>query len=240
MLDTVALVLLAVPYNRLTGRRYPFRQPASSGVHRTADPRPEQRGGLAPEDLAALLERFNQSANIGAEDLGRVLAAAEQIAAARRYGGLTCRDVMSRDLVTVAPDTRLSVVADLLRRHRFRSLPVVSAEGDLLGIISQGDLIERARAEASDHREPFAAALSHLLGAVERRSTQAASIMTKAPRAVAPDTPVGELIGLLADGGVEVAPVVEEGRLRGVITRSDLLAVLARYAVAPTDLSVAA
>ncbi len=147
---------------------------------------------------------------------------------------------MSRDVVTVAPDTRLSVVADLFRRHRFRSLPVVTAEGELLGIISQSDLIERAREEALAHRERFAAALSHLLGAVERKGTQAALIMTRAPRAVAPDTPVGGLIGLLGDGGVEVAPVVEDGRLQGVITRSDLLAVLVKYAVAPTDLSDAA
>jgi CBS domain-containing membrane protein len=80
LLDTVVLVAAAVLFNRLTGRRYPFRQPVGTAAAR------EQRLGLSPEDLADLLRRANQSANIGTEDFGRLLAAAEAEAAARRFG----------------------------------------------------------------------------------------------------------------------------------------------------------
>jgi CBS domain-containing membrane protein len=68
----------AVLFNRLTGRRYPFRQPA---IPATA---PDPRTGLSPEELAGLLRRANQSANIGVEDFGRLLAAAEAEAEAHR------------------------------------------------------------------------------------------------------------------------------------------------------------
>ena len=77
LLDTVVLVGAAMLFNRLTGRRYPFRQPAVPAT------RPDLRLGLSPEDLADLLRRANQSANIGVEDFGRLLAAAEAEAATR-------------------------------------------------------------------------------------------------------------------------------------------------------------
>ncbi len=78
LLDTVVLVGAALLFNRLTGRRYPFRQPAVSASA------PDPQTGLSPEELAGLLRRANQSANIGVEDFGRLLAAAEAEAAAHR------------------------------------------------------------------------------------------------------------------------------------------------------------
>jgi CBS domain-containing membrane protein len=71
-LGSVALVLLALPIARLTGRRYPFRQPPE-----TAGPPvlPE----VSPQDLAELLMAYRQSANIGVEDLARLIAAAERL-----------------------------------------------------------------------------------------------------------------------------------------------------------------
>ncbi|MBP1806114.1 HPP family protein [Rubellimicrobium aerolatum] len=77
LLDTVALVGLAMLFNRLTGRHYPFRQPHRDPAHRL---------GLQPEDLSALLHRLNQSANIGTEDFGRLLEAAEAESERRRRG----------------------------------------------------------------------------------------------------------------------------------------------------------
>ncbi len=71
-LGSIALVLLALPIARLTGRRYPFRQPPE-----TAGPPvlPE----VSPQDLADLLMAYRQSANIGVEDLARLIAAAERL-----------------------------------------------------------------------------------------------------------------------------------------------------------------
>ncbi|WP_186394147.1 HPP family protein [Stappia sp. TSB10GB4] len=106
-------------------------KPAPAGQHATADASPERRLGLSADDLAAVLDRFNLSANIGAEDFGRILAAAEAEAARRYFDDLTCSDVMSRDLVCVTEETRLGRVADLFRVHGFKTLPVSDNDGRL-------------------------------------------------------------------------------------------------------------
>lgn len=230
MLDTVLLVGLAILYNRATGRKYPFRQPATPSRHATANADPERRLGLSGDELAAVLDRFNLSANIGAEDFGRILAAAEAEAARRHFDGLTCADVMSRNVVSVSPETRLGRVADLFRRHRFKTLPVVEGDGRLCGIITQNDLIQRARGDALLRGDSFASGLLGMLNTV-RGGLVARDVMTARVRAVAPDDGIGTLVQLLADGGVQAAPVVASGRLHGIVNRSDLLAVLARRTV---------
>lgn len=230
LLETALLVGLAVLYNRATGRKYPFRQPAMSSRHATDNVDPERRLGLSGDDLAAVLDRYNLSANIGAEDFGRILAAAEAEAARRHFNGLTCAEVMSRDVVTVTPTTRLGRVADLFREHRFKTLPVVEPDGTLCGIITQNDLIQRARGDAALRHDSFASALLGMLDTV-RGGLVARDVMTTDLRIVAPGDGIGVLVHLLADGGVQAAPVVTAGRLDGIVTRSDLLAVLARRTV---------
>lgn len=229
MLDTVALVLAAILWNRATGRKYPFRQPAVENIHHTADPAPQRRLGLGAEDLAALLARFNMSANIGPEDFGRILAAAEEEAARLRFARLRCADVMSRDLVTVRAGTRLGAVADLFGRHLFKTLPVVDGQGRLLGIITQNDLIQRARAESLRNHGSFGAAMAGLRQAASGRRMRAGDLMRPVVP-VAADSPAGALIPLLSDGGLQAVPVVEGDRLIGVVTRSDLISALSRDA----------
>ncbi len=227
LLDTALLVLFALVWNRLTGRRYPFRVAASA--HGTADPLPQQRLGLTAEDLAALLQRTNQSANIGAEDLGRLLAAAEAEAARRRFGALTCADIMSRDVVTVAADASLATVAALFRQHRFKTLPVVDGDGWLEGMLSQTDFVA-AWPEAAPLHARAGAALGRLMG---RPPAQAARDVMVPARSVAPNEPVGILVELLADGALEAVPVVSSRRLVGIVTRSDFLALLTQRRLLP-------
>ncbi|MEC7760887.1 MAG: HPP family protein, partial [Pseudomonadota bacterium] len=119
---TVALVVLAAIYARITGRHYPFRHFEDKGSHGTADRDPSVRLGLAENELTEILERYRQSFNIGAEDLARMIGAAELQAAAHRTGPMTAETIMSRDVVSITPDTGLNVVADLFKRHKFTSL----------------------------------------------------------------------------------------------------------------------
>ncbi|NNU81765.1 CBS domain-containing protein [Halovulum dunhuangense] len=240
MLDTALLVALAVLYNRATGRKYPFRQPAVAERHATMRDANTHRLGLSSEDLAAVLDRFNLSANIGAEDFGRILAAAEAEAARRHFKGLTCGAVMSGDVVSVTPDTRARRVADLFRKHRFKTLPVVDTDGTLRGIITQNDLIQRARLDATREGRGFAAAMTNLLAPGGDRRLCACDIMTTELCTVRPTDGIGVLVQLLADGRVQAAPVVEGSRLAGIVTRSDLVAVLARQTILAGGLQTAA
>lgn len=225
---TIALVLLATVYARLTGRHYPFRQFDDPSKHGTEDRNPTERLGLSEEELTAILERYSQSFNLGVEDLARLIGAAELQAATHISGPLTAQDIMSRNLVTVHPETSLGDVADLFRQHRFTSLPVVGPDQAFMGVIFQMHLISRARADAFRLDRGYAAALRRLLDRDREKPMTAGDIMSVAgPRATS-NTPIGALLPMMADGDTDAVPVVEYGKISGIVTRTDLVAALAR------------
>ena len=209
-LTTAVLVLAAIAYNRATGRVYPFRQPETEDADE-----PEQRLGLSTEQLGDLLERFNQSANVGVADLGRLLAAAEAEAAQHRFDGTTCADIMTTGLITVRPDTPLPEAARLFRGHAIKSLPVVDPDMMLRGLVLQGDLLEAVELQGR-----------HAGLRQRSRRRTVSEVMRPAVRAVPHDLPVGALLNRLAAQGSEVVPVTRGGRLVGILTRSDIIGLL--------------
>ncbi|QYZ70767.1 HPP family protein [Neotabrizicola shimadae] len=204
VLGSAALVLAGMGWHRLTGRVYPFRQPASPGPHGTRDPAPPDRLGLPPSDLAAILDRFRQSPNLGVADLARLVGAVEEMLAARHLSWAACAEIMSRDLVTVGPDAPREEIARTFAMRGFHSLPVTERDDRLVGVIFQIHLIARLAAGS------------------------AAELMATGLPSVGPGTPIGTLLPLLSDGGIEAVPVLEDGRLVGIVTRTDLIAALTR------------
>ena len=228
---TIILVIFAALYAKLTGRHYPLRQFDDRNKHRTDDRNPSERLNLSEEELTNLLDRYRQSFNLGVEDLARLIGAAELQAAARTTGPLTAGDIMSRDLISVQPESRLSDVADLFRRHRFTSLPVVGPDAKYLGIIFQIHLISQARDDALRLHRSFRSALKRLLDRDRDKPVRASDIMGVAgPRATV-NTPIGALLPMMADGDVDAVPVLEQGRIVGIVTRTDLIAAMARKLV---------
>ncbi|MBC7281602.1 HPP family protein [Hoeflea sp.] len=227
-LGTVVLVALAMLWHQLNGRVYPFRQPKAVGPHATADKAPQQRLGLEPEELARILADYRQSANLGVEDLARLIAAAEQVAASHALGAMTCDAIMSRDLVTVRPDVRAAQVADLFRKHGFTSIPVVEKGGVLLGVIFQLDLIRRARRDSMRANTSFGAGMAAIRRERSVGIIRASEIMTTGLPTVVATTPVASLMPLLADGGAEAVPVMQGDRIVGIATRTDLLSAFVR------------
>lgn len=203
---TVMLVLLATIYARFTGRTYPMRRLDDPNANATGDPAPSTRLGLSQDQLVSLLERYRQSHNLGAQDLARLVGAAELQAAAMRVGPVTAKDIMSRDLVTVGPLTSQAEVARLFRQHRFTSIPVVDDAGRYLGVIFQ----------------------IHLIRAAGNLAEPASMLMQRGGPQAAPGTPLGELLALTADGEVDAVPVLEDARITGIVTRTDLISALAR------------
>ncbi|ABS64157.1 HPP family protein [Parvibaculum lavamentivorans DS-1] len=227
-LGTLILVLIAVIYAHLTGRRYPFRQFEEDNALGTADPPPLQRLDLSEQELTGILQRYRQSLNLGVEDLARLIGAAELQAATHRTEPLTAAAIMSRDLVTVAFDTPLSEVADLFRQYSFTSLPVVAEDGRFLGIIYQIDLIRRAREDTLSLDRGFVAAMTRLFDTRSAAYVKAGEVMSVSIPKAAPDTPAGALLPMLAESGCDAVPVLSEECLAGIVTRTDLIAALAR------------
>ncbi|MDZ4093438.1 MAG: HPP family protein, partial [Paracoccaceae bacterium] len=226
MLDTALLVGLATLYNHATGRVYPFRQSPDTNPHATRDRAPERRAGLAPEDLAALLARFNLTANIGTEDLARLIGAAEAEATARHFGGLTCGDMMSRNLITLRPEATLRDLAALFRKHRFKTLPVTDVSGAYLGLINESDLLDHLQLDAKPADSGLMAWLTRSKRLPQMTST-AQDILSPRVQTARPETPIATATSLLADGHQQAVPITEGNRLVGLVTRSDLIAILA-------------
>lgn len=225
---TAALVFVAIVYARLIGRHYPFRQFDDPNQHGTRDPEPLERLGLSEGELTSILERYRQSFNLGVEDLARLIGAAELQAATHYTGPLTASDIMSRNLITVKADTPLGEVADLFKRHRFTSLPVVGDGAKFLGVIFQMHLISRAREDALRLDRGFVPALRRLVDRTREKPILASDIMSVAvPRAIA-TTPMNALLPMMGEGDVDAVPVLEYGKIIGIVTRTDLIAAMAR------------
>ena len=228
---TALLVILAIIYARSTGRHYPFRQFEDDGAQHTQDPAPAERLGLSEAELTEILQRYRQSLNLGVEDLARLIGAAEIQAASRRTGPLIAADIMSKDLITVGPDTPLAEIAALFRRHGFTTLPVVQHEDKFLGIIFQIHLIRRAREDSERLNRGFGAAMARLLDPRRVQPVRAADVMAAASARATPTTPVGALLPMLAEGHCDAVPILERGRIVGIVTRTDLIAALARQSL---------
>lgn len=222
---TACLAAVAVIWARLTGRRYPFRQQDEVNRHGTTDN--VDRLQVTRAELAGILQQFRQTTNIGVEDLARLVGAVEMLAAQHQMEGIEVADVMSRDLVTVAPDTRLSNVARLFRDHGFTSLPVVGPDARYLGLIFQIHLIRRGQEVAERTDQGFLRSISSLLSPQSGTPPSAAQVMSVTVPSVAATAPLAEVLPLLARSDCDAVPVLEGQRIIGIVTRTDLIDALA-------------
>ncbi|MBC9177262.1 HPP family protein [Roseomonas ludipueritiae] len=231
-LNSLLLMFAALIYNNATRRAYPHRQqPAQRHPHQTADLQPTERLGVQARDLDAALRQFDEVLDVSREDLENLVQQAEMHAYRRRFGEITCADIMSRDVVTVRPETPLAKAWLLLRRHDIRALPVVDADGFVAGMVSDADLMKSPELNPYDG---LRTRLRHLIRGLPRvraaqRPQVVRDVMPSSLRVVAEDTHVAELVPLMADAGLRHVPVVDgQRRLRGIIAQSDLIAALYR------------
>ena len=135
------------------------------------------------------------------------------------------RDVMTTDVVTVTPTTPLREVARLLSERRVSGAPVVDEQGSCIGVISEGDLLFKEIGQP-EPRTP----LEWVFGsrdtaeAIRRRGARTAGeAMSAPPITIEPDMPLRVAAERMVNDGVNRLPVVENGRLVGIVTRADLV-----------------
>jgi CBS domain-containing protein len=147
---------------------------------------------------------------------------------------LQARNIMTTDVLTVAPETSISELSKMLENRKIGGVPVVDKSGRLVGVITQSDLVERAR----DLELPPAINIldlhiylqipSHLFHKVEKMlGTTVGDCMTKNPVTVAPDTPIAKVAALMAKQKVHTLPVLEGEKLVGIIGKMDLVRAMA-------------
>lgn len=146
-------------------------------------------------------------------------------------GDRPVKDVMTRDVVSIQPETPLAEVMDLLIGKLVKAVPVLDKSGKPLGIISDGDLLERggvplrlAAAEKLDE-----ATLAAQLAELRRGNKTAAEIMTRDLVTVREDTSLAHAVQIMAGRNLKRLPVVDgAGRLTGMLSRVDVLRTVAK------------
>jgi CBS-domain-containing membrane protein len=144
----------------------------------------------------------------------------------------TVNEVMTSHVVAVTKDASFREMAGLLRRYRVSAFPVVDADGKVIGVVAEADMLPKeALLGAPGVRVPAGAAADPHNDFAKAAGVTAASIMTRAPITVTPDEPVSSAARLMYSGKVKSLPVVNEhGHLIGIISRADVLSVYGRPA----------
>jgi CBS-domain-containing membrane protein len=154
---------------------------------------------------------------------------------------MKAKDVMTTDVVTVKPETSVDEVARLLIEERIGGVPVVDDAGNIVGMVSDGDLMRRAElgteaSEAPAWQRPFDDQFKVARRYAKSHGHHARDVMTGKVLTVDENTPLREVAALLEKHRIKRVPVMRLGRMVGIVSRANLLQGLAARgtAVVPT------
>jgi CBS domain-containing protein len=140
-------------------------------------------------------------------------------------------DVMVRNVVTVRPDTDVADAIKLLAEHDVSALPVLDKDGNLIGMLSEADLIHRAEIGTEKHRPWWQEAVTGATTLAEEfaksHGKKVGEVMTTGVISVTEETPLSEIAALFERKRIKRVPVVKNGKLVGIVSRSNLIQALA-------------
>jgi CBS domain-containing protein len=119
---------------------------------------------------------------------------------------MIARDIMTRKVYTIRPEASAQETAQLLDQHRISGLPVVDEGNDIIGIVTEADIISK----------------------VDREGLRVSDIMSHAVTSVNEETPVSEIALLLTERKIKRVPVVQDGKLVGIVSRADIVHAVAQ------------
>ncbi len=159
---------------------------------------------------------------------------------------MQARDVMVSPVHTVKTDALIQDVAKLFLERRISAAPVVDDEGNLVGIISEGDLLHRAEIGTGRRHSWWLSLIAdHQVFAAEyikEHAQHVRDVMTRNVITASPDTPLDAVAAVLEKNAIKRVPIVENGQLVGVVSRANLIQALAasrgKLDVAPSDTTI--
>jgi CBS domain-containing protein len=147
----------------------------------------------------------------------------------------TARDIMTTDIITVKKETSIRELAELFTRYRIGNIPVVDAQGRLIGIVSESDLIEQDK----NFHIPTVISLFDWIIYLESdkkfekelkkmTAQTVGDIYTGEVETVSPETPVSDIADIMSSKKIHSLPVVEGDRMIGIVSRIDLIRSMTR------------
>lgn len=144
-------------------------------------------------------------------------------------------DVMTTAVITVTPETSVQELAGLLSKHGISGVPVVNAANELVGIVSEGDLLHRAETGTERRTgrrrawwlDSFASAQDLAVDYVKSHGRTVADVMTRDVISVTETAGLDEIANLLETKRIKRVPVVRDGKVIGIVSRANLVRALA-------------
>jgi CBS domain-containing protein len=148
---------------------------------------------------------------------------------------MRAHQIMSRPVITITPETTIVEAANTMLQKHVSGLPVVDATGKLVGMLSEGDFIRRGEIGTQRRRGRF---LKFILGPgkaasdfVHEHGRKVSEIMTTEPLlTVGEETPLEKIVALMETNNVKRLPVMRDGKVVGIVSRSNLLQAVASLA----------
>jgi CBS domain-containing membrane protein len=227
MLNSFILAGLALIYNNAVGRNYPHSPQLvpPSPTPKAAEAPVRTSLGFSADELDEVLRNYNQVLDVSREDLEKIFIQVEALAYRRRFGEMTCGDIMRTDVISVDFGTYLDEAWRLLHTHKLKALPVLDRGRRVIGIVTPIDFMEHAGVETYIG---FQGKIRHLL----RRSNKThddkpevvGQIMTDQVKTASINQPITELVPLISEHGLRHIPVIDEDRkLVGMLTQADMV-----------------
>jgi CBS domain-containing protein len=144
-------------------------------------------------------------------------------------------EIMTRAVISATPATSIAEAARLMLQHRVSGLPVVDPKGEVVGIITEGDLLRRAETGAATHHPRW---LEFLLGPgrlaaeyTRAHARQVGEVMTRDIVSVHSETEVADLVQLMNKRRIKRVPVIDAGKPVGIVSRANLVRALVKALV---------
>ena len=139
-------------------------------------------------------------------------------------------DLMTSFVVTVRPDATIEYAAQLMLQYRISGLAVTDSDGTVLGVVTESDLLRRAETGTEKRHARW---VSFFIGPgrlaqeyVHSRGRKVGEVMTERVFTVTPEMPLADLVALMETKHVKRVPVVDQGRLVGIVSRADVMGAL--------------
>ena len=144
---------------------------------------------------------------------------------------MQAQDIMTKNVISAAADTTVEQITALMMENHISAVPILDVDGTVIGLISEGDLMRRVEGAGNAHKSwwlsLFSGSENTASDFVAMRSRRAKDIMTRKVQVVAPDTPVADIARLLEEKRIKRVPVVENGKIVGIVSRGNLMQALA-------------
>jgi CBS domain-containing protein len=150
---------------------------------------------------------------------------------------LTAKDIMTKDVVTVTPDTSIEELSSLLVANEISGVPVVDARGAVVGIVTENDLISRNKRLHIPTVVSFLDAVIYLESSkkfaedVKRlTATKVGDISTKKVVTITEDTTLTDIATIMSEKKAHLLPVVSSGKVVGIVGKRDVVRAVAQQA----------